>query len=280
MNRKYRIKKTFFVVFFVTLFVTLFVSLQTNAATTEKEQIKLAVEKQLTGSAMVQKIYYLDYDKNGRKEAFILSGKLVKDDYGDADNTLWFGYCANGKVHLKKIKKNIRISAHTLNLKSATFFCAGRYCTTSYPENIYRVKDNRVTSIFTGDSIKALQGDSFTSVSSEYDACMDSNGMQTGHTWKPYYFYYKDGKVYEYKAKQISKSSFKKKYSNATKLLKKYKKMGSVIGIYVRSNGKVHINYRKNESDMYYFTNITFTISGKKLVKPVQDQGTYRDKLY
>lgn len=248
-----------------------------SVALSEEDIIKSAIEKKIKSNVNVNAVYYLDYDKNGRKEAFILTGKKGNSDEA---NTLWFGYCTNNKVHVKKIKKDVMLTAHTLKLKSAVLFCAGRYCETSTPETVYCVKGNKVKSIFDGDTISKLKGNSFTSIQSAYDSGRDSGGAWMGHTWKPYYFYYKNGKVYEYKAKQISKDNFKRNYSNAAKILKKYKKKGHVLSIYVRSNGRVHVNYQKDDGEMYHFTNVTFTISGKKLVQPIEGTGIYKGSYY
>lgn len=146
----------------------------------------IAVEKKLKSNVNVNAVYYLDYDKDGRKEAFILTGKKGNSDEA---NTLWFGYCTNDKTHVKRIKKDVMLTAHTLKLKSAVLFCVGGYCETSTPETVYCVKGNKVKSIFDGDTINKLKGNSFTSIQSAYDSVRDSGGAWMGHTWKPYYFY-------------------------------------------------------------------------------------------
>lgn len=93
-----------------------------------------------------------------------------------------------------------------------------------------------------------------------------------GHTWKPYY--YKDGKVYEYKAKKISSARFKR-YENGKKMLRKYRKYGKVKSIFYRENGLVHVNYKSGGVRM----NVTFRVSGNRLKKPVVDEGIYQRRI-
>lgn len=206
-----------------------------QAAVSEKEQIKAEVKKKLSEKDVINKVYYLDYDKNGRKEAFLLTGVPA----------------------IKVIARNVVLSAHTLKLKSETFFCAGRYVTTSYPENMYQVKGNSVKKIFQGSSIAKDRGNTFTSVHSTYD----NNTDGSGHTEKPYYYYYKNGRVYQYKAKKISLKKLKK-YKGASRYLKQIKKTGyQVTSVLYRSNGLIHLNIKGRGS----CENVTLKVKGKNV---------------
>lgn len=88
-------------------------------------------------------------------------------------------------------------------------------------------------------------------------------------------FYYKNGKIYQYKAKKISVKKFKKKYKNAEKILKKYKSNGKIVSILRRTNGLIHINFKSGENNSY----VTFKVKRKKLVKPSSDAGIYLKKM-
>ncbi len=289
MKERYTGKSVFLrgVLFFVFLLgagIVLPGAVPTQAAS-EKAAIKEEIARHLSGKNVVKKIYYADYDRNGRNEAFVLAGPKKAGKLWDVPYTLWFAYMQDGTVIAKKIRKDIIIDSKKLNLKSADLFCAVTYCTTSLPTDLYEVRGNEIVIIFQGECISGAGGDSFSSVHSTYDCAYDSSVKgKLGHSWKPYYFYYQDGKVKEYKGKKISLKKFKK-YKNAAKMLKKYKKMGKIKSIIYRSNGMVHVNYRdksKVEKNGYYciqYTNVTFRLSGNKLIKPVVDDGTYRKKL-
>lgn len=239
------------------------------ATITEKQQIQSAVEANLSGKNYVKKVYYLDYDCNGRKEAFLLSGKKPENPemLDDTTNTLWFGYCDNDTVYVEKIAKDISMySPKVLKLKSASFFCAGEFCATSTPQTMYQVDGKSVKAIFQGDMINGYKGDSFTSVHSTYDRDL-TEGISTGHTWKPYYFYYKNGKVYQYKAKKISVKKLKE-YKGGEKYFKQIKKTGAKIAsVYYRRNGLIHVNVEWH-SEKYQSTsyeNVTVQVKGDKV---------------
>lgn len=243
-----------------------------------REEIRKCIGGQLTKKNRVRKLFYADYDKNGRAEAFVLTGpKKKKNEQAEAQTsfTLWFAYIEDGHVVSKQLRNDVIGESGFLKLKSVTLFRAQTFCATSKPEDLYEVVGNDVKKVFHGDWTKSYTGDSFTSVHSTYDFTYDKwVGFYMGHTWKPYYFYYKDGKVYEYKAKKISSARFKK-YGNGKKMLRKYRKYGKVKSIFYRENGLVHVNYKSGGVRM----NVTFRVSGNRLKKPVVDEGIYQKRM-
>lgn len=251
-------------------------------AASPKKEIENSIAGQLKEKHRVRKIFYADYDKNGRDEAFVLTGpKKKKNEQAEYETnfTLWFAYIENGNVVSKKLRKDVLGESGFLKLKSVTLFRALTYCTTSGPEDLYEVVGNEVKVIFHGDCTKVYSGDAFTSVHSTYDGAYDRElGLKLSHTWKPYYFYYKDGKIYEYKGKKISLAQFKK-YKNGKKMIKKYKKYGKILSIIYRENGLVHVNYKDSYDIGISYANVTFQISGNQLKKPVVEEGIYRTKL-
>ncbi len=249
--------------------------------------IRAAVESKLSKKNEVKDIYYQDYDGDGRAEAFIISGlkKERKNPYTDRiqnDRTLWFGWIdPNGGVHLEQIRKDVTPESKVLKLQSQRLFCAVTYCETSTPMDVYLVQGNEIKIIFHGDMIKALSGDDFSSVHSTYDFMYDSDlKAKMGHTWKPYFFYYREGKIYQYTGKKISLARFKK-YKNSKSALRKYRKYGKVKSIILRSNGMVHLNYQRGKKDSYYkyYWNVTFRIKNGRLKKIRVMEGTYRKAL-
>lgn len=249
-------------------------------ADSQKADIKRDIAGRLTGKDVVKKICYADYNKDGRREAFVLSGPEKEGKLTDSKYTLWFSYIQNGTVISKRIRKDVTLNSKMVKLESVTLFCAATYCPTSTPMDVYRVAGNESEIIFRGDMIQKTGGDSFISIHSTYDSMYDSaSGIKMGHTWKPYYFYYRNGRIYEYKAKRISVKQFKK-YKNAGKLLKKYKKKGKIKSILYRSNGLVHVNFKyKYKDGSIGYSNVTFSVSGNKLRHPAANEGSYRRAL-
>lgn len=234
----------------------------------EKDAIRKEVLTSIDYKHKIKKMFYRDYDGDGRKEAFVLSaGQKYKhpvEEYG----TLWFGYYSDDKVHVKKLRKDITFNSDVLKLKSGSLFRAEIYCDFVYsPTLLYKVQGNNVKKIFAGDSIRKDKGDSFTTFDRELDA-MYEEGMEgtIGRTFKPYYFYYKNGKIYEYKAWKISLNKFKQ-YKNSSKFLKKIKKdNGNITDIFYRSNNMIHINYKKPyqaKEEAYGGENLSITLKVK-----------------
>lgn len=263
---------------FLLLSIPLFFGESQVKAASPKEEIKQSIASQLKNKNRVRKIFYADFDKNGRAEAFVLTGpKKKKNEQAEAwtEFTLWFAYIKEGDVVSRRLRKDVLGASGVLKLESVTLFRARTYVATDGPEDLYEVMGDEVKKIFHGDLTKAYAGDTFTSVHSTYDLLYDKElGFYTGHTWKPYYFYYKDGKVYEYKGKKISLARLKK-YKNGKKMIKKYRKYGTIKSIIYRENGLVHVNYKKGGVRV----NVTFTVSGNRLKKPVEDEGIYRNRL-
>lgn len=271
-----------FFLFLVLLAAPLYLGEGTEArAASPRQEIERSIVREIPSKHKVRKTFYADYDRNGRPEAFVLTGpKKKKNEQAETELTLWFAYVKNGNVVSRKLRQDVLGTSGFLKLQSVTLFRAQTYCTTSGPEDLYRVTGNKVTKIFHGDLMAPWAGDSFTSVHSTYDSAYDkSAGVTLGHTWKPYYFYYKNGKLYEHNGKKITSSRFMR-YKNAEKILKRYRKMGKVRSIIYRSNGLIHINFEKkyNDGDKSY-SNVTLHVSGNMLKKPVVKEGIYKKKF-
>lgn len=271
-----------FFLFLVLLAAPLYLGEGTEArAASPRQEIERSIVREIPSKHKVRKTFYADYDRNGRPEAFVLTGpKKKKNEQAETELTLWFAYVKNGNVVSRKLRQDVLGTSGFLKLQSVTLFRAQTYCTTSGPEDLYRVTGNKVTKIFHGDLMAPWAGDSFTSVHSTYDSAYDkSAGVTLGHTWKPYYFYYKNGEIYEHNGKKITSSRFMR-YKNAEKILKRYRKMGKVRSIIYRSNGLIHINFEKkyNDGDKSY-SNVTLHVSGNMLKKPVVKEGIYKKKF-
>lgn len=274
---KKRITRT---IFLMTMFVCLLAATCVSAQASDKTKIVNAVTKKIGSTGMIYKTFYGDFDKNGRSEAFVLTCKKA-DRYEDLSwrsHTLWFGYVKSGKAYVSALKKDVMASSKILKLKSVWLFAATGYAATSAPQTVYKVSGNKAKVIFYGDSIYKVSGNTFLSVHSTYDASYQ-DGMYTGHTWKPYYFYYKSGKIKQYTASYITEAQFKKKYSNASSMLSKYKANGTVSGILVRSNNRVHINYAKKKNGYVEYSYVTFAVSGNTLKYKTKGAGKYLPKI-
>ncbi len=270
-------KKKLTMLFTILVLTLTFAALVPAAISTPHQTIRNACAKKAGSAYKVTRSWYADFDGNGRSEAFLLTTKKTTAVTNETPQTLWFGYISGSSVMLRKLATNILSGCWTMKLKSTRLFVARRYAATSCPESLYRVAGNSVKRIFSGDSIKKVSGNNFTSIHSTYDA-YKSGGIFTGHTYKPYYYYYKSGAVYQYNAAKISYATFKKLYSNVSYMVKKYKSKGTIISILKRNNNLVHVNYRKSDGYGERYSYVTFKLNGNKLVTKSTGEGTYLTK--
>lgn len=270
----------------------------------QAELIRTTFENTLAKGEAIRKFCFEDFDRDGRPEAFILTGKAIEteqaqgeesdrmteqEDY-NAQLTLHFAYVQDGEVVSEKIRENVTGESDVLPLKSVSLFQCTFYCATGFPTDLYRVEGNQCKVIFHGDTMDIHtnvreanatgESDDFQSVASTYDAYYDSElEMGTGHTWKPYYFHYADGIVTEYKGQEISLSKLQKEYSNAGQMLKKYQKKKEFLSAIQRENGIVHVNFVTRETGGEAYSNVTFQVVDGKLTEPVVMDGIYHTTI-
>ncbi len=142
-----------FFLFLVLLAAPLYLGEGTEArAASPRQEIERSIVREIPSKHKVRKTFYADYDRNGRPEAFVLTGpKKKKNEQAETELTLWFAYVKNGNVVSRKLRQDVLGTSGFLKLQSVTLFRAQTYCTTSGPEDLYRVTGNKVTKIFHGD---------------------------------------------------------------------------------------------------------------------------------
>ena len=282
----------------------------------QEELIRTAVENTLSEKETIRKFCFEDYDRNGRPEAFVLTGKELEEAKGleeawdeeeelseeeydivdkqrdyDTQLTLWFAYVQDGEVVSEKIREDgIDRRSDILPLKSATLF----QCTVSDATgwaDLYQVEENQCKVIFWGGTMdihtnvkeenSTGESDDFQAAADTYDVMYDCDlKIMGGHTWKPYYFHYENGIVTEYKGQKISLSEFRQEYSNAEQMLQKYQKKQEFSSAIKRENSIVHINFVKREKDGdEIYQNVTFKVLDGELTEPYVQDGIYHTTI-
>lgn len=249
-------------------------SVNVEAKTTATQLKK--VLKRYTNEKIID-FRYGDYNGDKKYEAFALVGErcaqLGEDSY--CDGLLWF---VNSKkaVPLKYAnnfgEQNKKFS-HVYKFKKRKCIVYQEMYATGYTSYVWTVKGSKVKEEKISGKINGISKSKYgwlEGIRSAYDACY-SDGLYTGHTWKPYYFYYNNG-IKEYGGKKISKKALIKKYKGASKYIKGKK----ILEIYYRKNGIININYTKRQDGMTQFYNTTLKIKGKKVVKYASDFGRYQ----
>lgn len=236
-----------------------------RASAATKEELKDKIKNQATDNILAE--YYDDYDGDGMKELFAVTGKEYEN------NQIWFAndsyvkcvYDNERAVYLETVKV-CKVSA-----RQKLFICeTGGYGSGSSSECFYVSSGSVIGVEKCGEGLKQISGKKFYITPSAFD--MNSNGE--GHTWKTYYIKWTGREFKEYKVKQISLGKLKK-YKNANKYINQARKLGYNVGdIYKRSNGIINVNLHKYDSmdDLVYNENITLRIKGKKVVLVVDNK--------
>lgn len=201
------------------------------------------------------KAFYADYDGDGVKELFAAVGKGY---YEGCAKEIWFA----GSKEIKRLHESSGGDIYEINgspgkvctvSKKQKFFISesGGYGSGSTSECWY-VKSGRVQNVNMDGlgGLSQISGCDFTVVpNGVFDASCSSDGAWTGHTYKPYYVRWTGRKFEEYKAKKISTNKLRQ-YKGADIVLKKIRQAGYwITTIYYRSNGLIHINAEKTNTE-------------------------------
>jgi len=197
---------------------------------------------------------YLDYDGNGTNEAFAFAGKATGDEDGGPAylGELWFVDAGGAEMMVSRdetngfwsINKTYTFGTHAIVVLSKFFQTGGQAL-------VWSVKDGKPceeSSISQrGGSFTHLGGNDVVIVGDAYDFSFDG----TGHTWKPYWFYWDEasGGFKEYGGKVIEYEQFLK-CRGAQRVLDAIDAADCAVReIYYRDNGIININYADYEGE-------------------------------
>lgn len=238
----------------------LFCSDSTEAEASAKDNLLSKIQSQT--SNVITKEYYADFDGDGRKELFAITGPK------EGPNQIW--YAGSGQVKClmddgyavydipkEKVCKVSR--KQKLFIAECGAFGSGSLSKCYYVKagKAYEVKR-------AGEGLTHISGKNFAVHMSAFDA-MSTGGTMAGHTYKAYYLKWTGKAFKEYKAKKITVSKLKK-YKGSGNVLKQIKKLGyKVKSVYYRSNGLIHINVVKNDGSDKIYNNVTLKVKSKKV---------------
>lgn len=226
----------------------------------------------------VWKTYYSDFDGDGEKELFALVGNIYGfSEEKDCAAQIWFASSRQVKK-LKVVSTTPIGEGHiaTISKRQKLFHAESMFQTGSLT-NCYYVSSGKVYKVNMQHCgwLSQISGKDFEITHEAYDFDY-SEGIGTGHTWKPYYIRWNGKRFIEYKAKKITKEKFRK-YNGADNVLKQIQKTGyKVKTIYLRSNGLIHINVLKKHKGGASYENVTLRVKGKSVsvVSAYAEKGT------
>ena len=198
-----------------------------------------------------------DYDRNGQPEAFIVtvSAQDAKCDGGFCTGSLYF---AASDLTVTRLEKDIPIEYdksgpdpsyyQILRYSDRDLFVFNECGGTDIRSVIYSVSGNKAFSALDKNMYIGLQKtdnehEILASVT-DFDASVDEDGISSGRTEKTYWFYYKNGKIYEYNGNEISVPDLKKIDGAAAIIDDSCKNGWKIQNVLYRQNGIININYR------------------------------------
>ncbi len=219
---------------------------ETEPKSTEQLSLEALIDERAGGKEAAEICFSIfdDFDGDGTDELFAVYGK---DRFG----TLWY---ANANEAWNIYPANEEWGEfRTAEVGGDTLILTERLYATDNVTYCFRVENGSPIGIdtFNAGSLTQTNGAEFTGIKSTYDFCTDG----TGHTWKPYWFYYENGEFREHLGHSILYENFKDNFGGVSEefaYLKPYfdeieAENGVITNVIVRDNGIVNINYKMIE---------------------------------
>lgn len=234
-----------------------------------------------SGGELVQFICQ-DFENSGTYQAFAVVGERTKETNSDIYNgTVWF---VSDKQVQKIGEENFYTALIPRPIGSQTLVTMDRFFGTGTISYIYGIKDDSyyedpISGQITG--LRQQEDGTFTAVQDVYDASVDG----TGHTWKTYWFYWKDG-FHEFGGLEIPLADLQKLdgFEQVQQQLDQSK--GKIVSALYRGNQIININYQtpwQRDGEYDYINNNFINLkydNGKITVLPADDnRGVYQEAL-
>lgn len=216
---------------------------ETEPKSAEQLALEALIDERAGGKEAAEICFSIfdDFDGDGTDELFAVYGK---DRFG----TLWY---ANANEAWNIYPANEEWGEfRTAEVGGDTLILTERLYATGNVTYCFRVENGSPIGIdtFNAGSLTQTNGAEFTGIKSTYDFCTDG----TGHTWKPYWFYYENGEFREHLGHSILYENFKDNFGGVSEefaYLQPYfdeieAENGVITNVIVRDNGIININYK------------------------------------
>ena len=208
--------------------------------------------------------YYSDYDMDGKKELFAITGSeaFMSVWFASSKQTvslgeIGFAYTTAAKEVIRKVSKKQK-----LFITETGYGGSGSHSLCCYVKSgkVHKVNHRNL------EGLRQQKGKKFYIHPSAFDNSKADGGVMIGHTYKRYYVRWTGSKFVEYKGTNITKKALKK-YKGGSAVLKKIKKAGyKTHKIIKRKNGIININVSKAESSGWTtYNNVTLKLKNKKV---------------
>lgn len=224
---------------------------ETTPETEPKSTEQLALEEKILEAAgldaeLIYPSFIGDFDGDGSDELFAVC--RTDDTFSDIFGSLWY---ASADKAMQIYPANEEWGEfRTAEVGGDTLILTERLYATGNVTYCFRVENGSPIGIdtFNAGSLTQTNGAEFTGIKSTYDFCTDG----TGHTWKPYWFYYENGEFREHLGHSILYENFKDNFGGVSEefaYLQPYfdeieAENGIITNVIVRDNGIININYK------------------------------------
>ncbi len=224
---------------------------ETTSETEPKSTEQLALEEKILEAAgldaeLIYPSFIGDFDGDGSDELFAVC--RTDDTFSDIFGSLWY---ASADKAMQIYPANEEWGEfRTAEVGGDTLILTERLYATGNVTYCFRVDNGSPIGIdtFNAGSLTQTNGAEFTGIKSTYDFCTDG----TGHTWKPYWFYYENGEFREHLGHSILYENFKDNFGGVSEefaYLQPYfdeieAENGVITNVIVRDNGIININYK------------------------------------
>lgn len=255
--------------------------------TIEKSTEQLALEEKIIEAAgleaeFVYPAFSDDFDGDGAGELFAVCGT------GGTFGSLWYaGTDGAEEIYPAQTEWG---EFRTAEVGGDTLILTERLSATDSVTYCFRIENGDPIGIdtFNAGSLTQTDGAEFTGIKSTYDFCTDG----TGHTWKPYWFYYANGEFREHLGHSILYENFKDNFGGVSEefaYLQPYfdeteAENGKITNVIVRDNGIVNINYKIVEDGKEflayrYFRTLLVNDGTVTDITPEDNFGNYEDSI-
>lgn len=233
---------------------------ETTSETEPRSAEQLALEEKILEAAgldaeLIYPSFIGDFDGDGSDELFAVC--RTDDTFGDIFGSLW--YASSDKAMQIYPAYEEWGGFRTAEVGGDTLILVERLFATGSVTYCYRIENGSPVGLDTFNvcSLTQTDGADFIGLKQTYDFCTDG----TGHTWKPYWFYYENGEFREHLGHSILYENFKDNFGGVSEefaYLQPYfdeiiAESGVITDIIVRDNGIVNINYKIIEDGEEFF---------------------------
>ena len=223
---------------------------------------------------------YDDYDGDGVFEAFAFVGEEQEPDVDESYmGEVWF-VNANGAKKLEAYEHGYGGLINVCTFGKNKFAVLNQYATTGGCVSVWGVHKGkpRMESISgVGGGLDQIDDNNFTLWHSTYDFDV-TDGISTGHTWKPYWFFWDGESFREHGGVPLAEEELRRLEGAAEVLEGIYGIVGDIF--YRGTSGIVNINYTilQSEGGISNFY-ITLRLDGSKVTVLEEGEGNYQAAL-